>query len=162
MSIQNYNSEGMVLGNEFFVFNCDASANATPLGYATTCTLSLSANTIDKSNKMSGVWSEALPGQLSWTITTSALYASEATWGYAAMAAAMKARTPYLIRFGRVTNYDHIADYTVEANYQLDSSAGYEEGYAWITSVELNAGNNEVASYSVTFTGNGKLDHKTA
>ena len=40
-----------LLGNQFFVY--DSSAN--PIAYATECTLSVSADTIDTTNKQSGV-----------------------------------------------------------------------------------------------------------
>lgn len=158
---QNTNPEGFILANEFFLF--DASGNtSTPFAYSTECNLNLSADTISTSNKMSGVWASALPGQISWEVSTSALYSTSADNSYKSMYDAMAARTPYLIRFGRVQNYNSISDYTVASNYVLDASAGFYEGYAYLTSLELNASNGEVASYSATLTGNGQLVYKTS
>ena len=101
---------------------------------------------------MSGVWAAALPGQISWEVSTSALYSTTAANSYNSLYDAVAHRTPYLLRIGRVQNYNNIADYTNASNYVLDASAGFYEGYAYITSLELNASNNEVASYSATFT----------
>ena len=161
MAGQNTNPEGFILANEFFVF--DASGNtSTPFAYSTECTLSLSSDTIETSNKMSGVWAAALPGQISWEVSTSALYSTTAANSYNSLYDSVAHRTPYLLRIGRVQNYNNISDYTNASNYVLDASAGFYEGYAYITSLELNASNNEVASYSATFTGNGQLVYKTS
>lgn len=153
------NTEQFLLGNNFFVFD---SSTGEPLAYSTECSLSVSADAISKSNKMSGVWASNLPGQLSWEISTSALYSAAASWGYDQMFNAMKTRTPYTIRFGKVEDYDQITDYTDPDNYTLDAGAGYYQGQAYITSLELNAGNNEIASFSITLTGDGALEYKTA
>lgn len=151
--------ENFVLGNEFFVFD---GSTGVPLAYATECSLSISADTIETSNKMSGTWASALPGQNSWTVSTSALYAADSSWGYNQMFQSMSQRRPYKIKFGRVKNYNTIPDYTNPANYTLDASAGYYEGDAYLTSLELSAGNGEVASMSAEFTGNGQIQYKTA
>lgn len=143
-----------VLGNEFFVY--DASSNA--IAYATDCNLSVSADTIDTSNKQSGIWASAMAGQISWNVSTSALYTSEAK--YDELFSAMTTRTPMTIKFGRITSLVDAS--TGEPNTTLKVSAGYYEGEAYITSLELNAGNNEVASYTAEFTGNGKLQRKTS
>lgn len=150
-------NKNFILGNELFVF--DASTG-TPLAYSTECSLSVSADNIDCSNKMSGWWASAIPGTLSWEISTSAMYSSAADWGYGHMFEAMKDRTPYKIRFGLVENYGAITDYTDPDNYVLDTAKEYYEGFAYITSLEMNAGNGEVASFSITFTGDGALDKK--
>lgn len=157
---QNLNNEGFVLGNELFLF--DASSNK-PFAYATECSLSLSSEQISTSNKMSGVWTSALPGQISWNMSVSALYtASEGNIGYKNLYDSMASRETFLVKFGIVDDYESITDYTDSSNYTLDASAGYFEGYAYISNLELTAGNNEVASYSVELVGNGKLEHKTA
>lgn len=146
------------LGNELFVYTSDSSAGtATPFAYSTECTLSLSADQIDTSNKQSGVWASALPGQISWSISTSALYTSSNN--YSSMFEKFAARTPIYVSFGEVTT---MGDATTPMNTALLKSAGYYSGTAYITSLELNAGNGEVASFSVEFTGEGQLLYKTS
>ncbi len=146
------------LGNELFVYTSDSSAGtASPFAYSTECTLSISANQIDTSNKQSGAWASALPGQLSWSISTSALYTSANN--YQSLFEKMAARTPVYVSFGEVTS---LGDAQNAMNTALLKSAGYYTGTAYITSLELNAGNGEVASFSCEFTGEGQLLHKTS
>lgn len=162
------NSKGKYfLGNEFFVYTSDVSTNGTidssivPFAYATECTLSLSADQIDTSNKQSGFWASALPGQISWNISTSALYTTEAN--YKKMFDKLSKREQVYVRFGQVMNVDEISstvDASANAAIALDKTAGYYGGFAYITSLELNAGNNEVASFSAEFTGEGALEYK--
>lgn len=141
-----------LLGNEFFVY--DSSAN--PIAYATECTLSVSADTISTSNKQSGVWASALPGQISWSINTSALYTSEAK--YNDLFAKMVGREAINFKFGQITS---LGDASTDIDTSLNKSKGYYEGVGYITSLELSAGNNEVASYSISINGNGSLLYKT-
>lgn len=146
------------LGNEFFVYTADSSnGTAAPFAYSTECTLSISANQIDTSNKQSGVWASALPGQLSWNISTGALYTTANN--YSAIFDKMTTRTPVFVTFGQVSDIDHVDTSTGIA---LDSSVKHYKGKAYITSLELNAGNNEVASFTCEFTGEGKLEELPA
>lgn len=163
-----HTSGNYFLGNEFFVYlsdvstNGDVSTNAVPFAYSTECTLSLSANQIDTSNKQSGFWASALPGQISWNVSTSALYTTKNN--YKTMYDIMAARKQVYVRFGQVTNVEEISsavDASANAAMALDKSAGYYGGLAYITSLELNAGNNEVASFSAEFTGEGALNYLT-
>jgi len=157
---QELNSEGFVLGNELFLF--DASSNK-PFAYATECSLQISSEQIPTSNKMSGNWTSALPGQNSWSVSCSALYtAAEGAVGYKNLYDYMANRETIKVNFGVVDDYNSITDYTDPDEYTLDASAGYYQGYAYISSLQLTAGNNEVASYSVELTGNGKLERKTS
>lgn len=139
-----------LLGENFFVYTGDTNKN--PIAFSTDCTLSISGDTIDTSSKSSGVFASALPGQFSWTISTSALYTTEAQ--YETLYEAMLTRTPMKITFGRVTS---LGDATTEINTALDSTKTHFEGQAYITSLELSAGNGEVASYSIEFNGDGRL-----
>ena len=155
------------IGNELFVYTRDVSTDGvTPIGnvadssvfaYSTECTLSISADQIDTSNKQSGVWASALPGQLSWSISTSALYTNENN--YSTLFSKFERRDPLYVEFGEITA---LGDSSTAMNTSIDASAGYYAGVAYITSLELNAGNNEVASFSVEFTGEGKLERKTS
>ena len=151
------------LGNEFFVYTRDVSTDGvTPVGaiadspifaYSTECTLSVSANQIDTSNKQSGAWASALPGQLSWTISTSALYTNQNN--YDTIFDVMRQRKPVYVEFAQIKSLQ-------DSSFGIDPTAGYYAGVAYITSLELNAGNNEVASFSAEFTGEGKLEHKNS
>ena len=72
-------SEERILGDELFVYINTSGTTWEPLAYSTTCSLNLTSDTIDASNKMAGVWTAALPGKLSWTISTEALMSTDFT-----------------------------------------------------------------------------------
>ena len=139
-----------LLGENFFVYTGDSTK--TPIGYSTECTLSISGDTIDVSSKNSGVFAAALPGQFSWTISTSALYTTEAQ--FETLYTAMLKREPMKITFGRVTS---LGDATTDINTDLASEKTHFDGVGYLTSLELNAGNGECASYSLEIQGDGKL-----
>ena len=142
------------LGSEFFVYD-GSTAGATPFAYSTECTLSLSANQIDTSNKQSGYWASALPGQISWNVSTSALYTNQNNYG--AIFDKFVQRQPITVTFGLAKGMDSSGNFDASLNTDGERYVGT----AYITSLELNAGNAEVASFSVEFTGEGQLK-KTA
>lgn len=138
------------LGSEFFVYD-GSTASATPFAYATECALSLSANQIDTSNKQSGYWASALPGQISWNVSTSALYTNKNN--YSTIFDKFTLRQPITVTFGLAKGPDSSGNF--DASLNMDGERYI--GTAYITSLELSAGNNEVASFSVEFTGEGQL-----
>lgn len=107
-----------LLGENFFVYTGDT--NEKPLAYSTECALSISGDTIDVSSKNDGVFAAALPGQFSWTISTSALYTTEAQ--YDTLYESMLRREPLKITFGRVTS---LGNATTEINTALDKTKTY-------------------------------------
>ena len=139
------NNVHYLVGNELFVY---LDASTAPLAYATECSLSITADQIDTSNKQSGVWASALPGQLSWSISASALYTSEAN--YHTLFQKFKDREKINVMFGCITSLK-------DSSFNMKDSFYHYSGNAFITSMELNAGNGEVASFSVEFTGEGEL-----
>ena len=99
-------SEQKILGDELFIYiNTSTGSTETwkPLAYSTTASLNLTSDTIDASNKMAGVWTAALPGKLSWTISTEALMSTSET-GYEYFYDKLVARTSFKLRFGQVTD----------------------------------------------------------
>lgn len=150
-------SEQRILGDELHVYinvSTGETADWQPLAYATTCSLNLSSDTIDASNKMAGIWSAALPGKLSWSISTEALMSTSET-GYDYFYDKLVARTPFKLRFGQVTDL-------ASEDFTQDETKTYYEGEAYCSSCNLNADNGAVCTMSIEFTGNGKLEKKTA
>lgn len=142
-----------ILGDELLVY-IDVSTGGTgatweALAYSTTCSLNLTSDTIDASNKMAGVWSAALPGKLSWSISTEALMSTSKT-GYEYFYDKLVARTPFKIRFGQVKDLS-------KGDFSSDETKTYYEGEAYCSSCNLTADNGAVCTMSVEFTGNGEL-----
>ena len=145
-------SEQRILGDELFVYintGTGTTETWTPLAYSTTCSLNLTSDTIDASNKMAGVWTAALPGKLSWTISTEALMSTSET-GYEYFYDKLVKREAFKIRFGQVTDLS-------AQDFTQDETKTYYEGEAYCSSCNLNADNGAVCTMSVEFTGNGEL-----
>lgn len=93
-----------------------------------------------------------MPGTISWTMSTSALFTDANN--YDALFKKMTARQPVEFKFGYVNS---LGTSTTEADLTLNTKKSYYSGTGYITSLELSAGNNEVASFSIEISGNGKL-----
>lgn len=119
----------------------------TPVAYATSNSVSYSLDTIDTSNKLTGNWKSALPGQIGWTVSTEALI-SNATghMSFQTLETMMIARTPIMVKFGKVG-----------AGFALDTTTTYRSGYAIITALDLNTERGGICTSSITLQGNGKL-----
>ena len=119
----------------------------TPVAYATSNSVSYSLDTIDTSNKLTGNWKSALPGQIGWTVSTEALI-SNATghMSFQTLETMMIARQPIVVKFGKVG-----------AGFALDTSTTYRSGYAIITALDLNTERGGICTSSITLQGNGKL-----
>lgn len=133
------------------------------IAFATSHTLSISADTQDTSNKDEGGgdWASQEVGMLSWTASSENMFSAD----------------------GNGNNYDDLFDLmvnktTVEAVFAMkketaedvpeagwthlqSTTAPAYSGKVVITSLELNAPNGEYATYSVQFTGVGELKKKT-
>ena len=119
----------------------------TPVAYATSNSVSYSLDTIDTSNKLTGNWKSALPGQIGWTVSTEALI-SNATghMSFQTLETMMIARNPIVVKFGKVG-----------AGFALDTTTTYRSGYAIITALDLNTERGGICTSSITLQGNGKL-----
>lgn len=148
-----YNSDQLLKGDELFVYvktgSTTGNTDYAPIAYSTSCSLNISADSIDTSNKMAGVWASALAGKLSWTISTEALMSYDNT-GYSYFFDKLVDRTPFLIKFGQVTNL-------ASGDFTMNASKVYYTGQAYCTSCNLTADNGGVCTMSIEFTGDGAL-----
>lgn len=149
----NYNSDNILKGDELFVYVKTGTGNTetdyAPVAYSTSCSLNISSDSIDTSNKMSGVWASALAGKLSWTISTEALMSYDST-GYGYFFDKLVARTPFLIKFGQIKDIS-------TSDFDMDIKKTYYTGQAYCNSCNLTADNGGVCTMSIEFTGDGAL-----
>jgi len=124
----------LVLGKDIKVY-----IGTSPIAYATSHTLSVNGEEIDTSSKDSGGWKTSLTGQLSWQVTSDSLL-SKATGdtSFKTLYASMIEKEPVTLKIGDMLT-----------------------GSAIITSLEQTAANGEVATCSVTFSGQGELTEIT-
>ena len=137
--------------------------NNKSIGYATSHSLSISADTKETSTKDSGgKWQTSEVGIISWTASSENLYANEAEgMTYSELFNAMVDRTEIDAVFtleGNSTNLEtgDKEDKVPTGGWTPKAKSGYQ-GKVIITSIELNAPNGEDASFTVQFQGTGAL-----
>lgn len=138
----------LVLGEEMYLY---VTSGDTPIAFATSCSIQIDGETIDTSNKMSGRWNSNLAGKNSYTITTDALY-TQATglYSFDSLMAKMIEGGKLEWKVGKAKDYKN-------NDYDLDTTKPYYSGEGFVTSLSLNAGNNEVCNCSITITGSGAI-----
>ena len=147
----------LVKGDDLYLYIYSGGTGATPtvVAFATSCELSVDQETIDTSNKMSCRWNANLAGKSSYTISADALY-TQATGAYSfdSMMAAMVSGSSLPWAIGQCQAFTGACE---ENTFSLDTTKQYYKGEGIITSLSLSAGNNEVASCSITLTGSGAI-----
>jgi predicted secreted protein len=128
---------GIFNGTDFLVYDA-----TNPITHSTTCSLSLSQNLRDTSSKSTAGWKAVLPAQRSWTIETSGMIALDATYNLAYLQGLIDNQTRVAVKF-KTANVDN----------------EYWEGYAYLTSVSVDAPLEANTTYSASFIGDGALDY---
>ena len=114
------------------------------IGKATECSISFSGELRDTSNKDSGGWSEKLPGLKSASISTTALLAYDATHGFEELWTKFAAGTAITAKFSTEVTGDY-----------------YHTGTFYITSMEVNAPNEENSTLSISLESSGAITSGT-
>ena len=135
----------VILGTDLMLFK-----GGKALAVATACKLTINANVLETSSKDSGKWVSKQAAKLSWTASSDNLYTIE---DYKSLVDAMIARTPVELQFSTVSNSDSDG---VPTDGLTAAKDGYK-GSAIITSIDMNAADNENATYTVSFEGVGAL-----
>lgn len=145
----------IIKGSDLMLF--DASGQS--FAFATNHTFTLNAETSDTSSKDHGLWGAVEVTKMSWEITSENLYVEGAysTWFNNMLSGANG--TAITVKFGRKTE-PSTAELAEGGHWNVGTK--YYEGKAYITSLVANANNGENATYSVTLTGIGKIEEKTA
>ena len=124
------------------------------VAHATSCSLSLSVDLPETTDKQSGGWTEHLAGAKSWTLTTDGLATVDpaATASYYTTGEIMSAlanRTAVTVKFTTVSG-------TTAVVGDL-----YWSGSAFIESMDITADMESPVTYSASFTGTGALTQGT-
>lgn len=127
----------------------DVGGKDAPIAYGTSCSVEVSAETIDTTSKMSGNWKEFLTGQLSYTISSDSLTSfAEGHYSFAKLLDLMVARAPVKFKLGKWTESG--------GDYSLESAI--VEGEGVITQLTMTAGQgSEICTSSFSMTGLGQL-----
>lgn len=133
-----------LLGDKLMIF-----VKGEPIAFGTSCSIDISADTIDTANKMAGAWKAALAGQMGYTITSDSLLSKkDGHMSYKKLKELMAKREPVEIAIASVKG-------SQETGFVKD--AEFEKGTAFITQLSLKADNGAVCTSSITLTGSGEL-----
>lgn len=146
-------NQDIVKGSALMVFLSDSA-----IGFATSHTLSLTANTTEVSTKDHGDYPSVIAQSIGWEVTAENLYSDTGETTYMKT---MLAKTPVDIKFAKVANYSNTDEKGIINNAENTAwTAGtvIAEGKALITSFSINAAAGDNATMSVTFTGVSALN----
>lgn len=129
------------------------------LAYATSCSVQVDQETIDTSSKFSCRWNATMGGRASYTISADALYTNATgVTSFDTLIALMLDGKNVKWAIGQEEAYTVDEDHACEDNpHTLDTTKPYYTGEAIISSVSLEAGNNEIASCSISMTGSNSI-----
>jgi len=146
---------GLVNGTDLLLKVGDANSNEVVVAFATSCSLEVSMEEIDQTNKDSAGWKQIIGGLRSWSVSADALYQNEAESS----------------KYAFVDFWDHLGGTNQRAKVFVElaitggaNSDGnkYYHGEAFVTSLSVNGGTEDQATFSVTLTGSGVLTEAAA
>ena len=142
-------STDLTRGEDMMLY-VDDGTTKHPIAFATSNSISITADTIDTSNKMSGAWKAYITGQSGWTVSTEALVSKvEGHYSYQKLKELMIAREAIEVVFGYVD--------TSSDEFALDATKPSSKGKAFITSLDLNTERGGICTSSTTLQGTGAL-----
>lgn len=137
-------------GGAFLVYT-GSNAWDNRIAYSKTCALEVKTSTVEVSSPSTGVFKTYLPVKTEWTVSVSGLIADSRN--DTSLFDMMTARTEVSLLI-----------YQIERNSAgsvTDPEQPYYMGNALLTSLELTAENQKVATYQAKFTGCGELKKMT-
>jgi predicted secreted protein len=140
-------SSGIVNGTKFGIYD-----GSTLIAYATSGSVSMNHSTRESSNKESSGWKEIMEGQRDWECSCEGMVAF-LTLGGAAVAGKTvdELFTTYIATRGTLT-----------VSFESSDTGDYKwSGTAYMSSLSIDAPNEESSTYSCSFTGTSALTQAT-
>lgn len=154
-----YDGTKIIDGGDLMLF-----LNGHSIAFATSHSLSISAETSETTNKdIRGGWSSSKIKKLSWTCNTENLYANEGSGAtFADLFNLMVAKTEITAIFGLKSQGANVdvpdTGWTpIPEGAVVDNLPTYYTGKVIITSLEVNAPDDDNATFTCEFTGCGAL-----
>lgn len=151
----------IIKGDELMLFVPNGSTGYKSIAYATSHTLTMSAETVEVNSKDHGAWGSTSVNKISWSISTENLYTEE---DYDVLFDWMVAKTPITVVFGKKAEADDVivadddAQYYTPANGTPQTRNAYmKTGKVLITSLVANTPSGENATFTAEFQGIGAL-----
>tara|TARA_R110000803_G_scaffold209612_1_gene279592 strand:+ start:7313 stop:7777 length:465 start_codon:yes stop_codon:yes gene_type:complete len=144
----------LINGSDLIIKIAATSGGAhVEMAFATSCSLEISRDEIDQSNKNSGAWKAIIPGMRSWTLSSESLFYVGVPGAPAVgMETYHDLMSVYLADAGN--NTPVFIEFTMRSATTGDK---YYSGKAYITSLSLNGGLEDQSTYSVSLSGSEAL-----
>jgi predicted secreted protein len=132
-----------------------------PLAFGKSCSLEITAETLDTSNKMSGNWKDFLVGQLSFSVSTDSLltYSKNAEVAdlanvskFGDLLATMVNRNPIQFSLSEITKVEG-ENGSISFNKEMDLVTGN----VVITQLSVQADNGQITTCAISLQGTGEL-----
>jgi len=137
---------GLVNGTDLLLKIGTDATNEVVIAFATSCSLEISMDEIDQTNKDSLGWKSIIGGLRSWSVSADALYQNEAKAG----------DTSFTDFWDNIENRTEVfVEFTRSGTLTSDNK--YYHGKALVTSLSVNGGTEDQSTFSVTLTGTGVL-----
>ncbi len=140
---------GLVNGTDLLLRVGDSNSNEAIIAYSTSCSLEISSDEIDQTNKDSQGWKQIILGTKSWSVSCEALYQNEAD-----------SNEDFIDLFDHIAGTNSGVKMYVELAVAGGSSGDankYYHGEAYVTALSVNGGTEDQATWSVTLVGTGKI-----
>lgn len=146
-----YDSNTDIVRGQLFLFLQDI-----PLAFSSSCSLELTAEEVDISNKMCGDWAASSPGKKSFTISAESLLTRlEGAMSFDTLLAKFIAGETLTFFFGSAKQTEAT---NTGGKFDKDASEVSYTGTVMITSLSLKSDNGQIASSSASFKGVGALE----
>ena len=148
----NWTQEDLIHGDSLLLY---LTSGKTVVAYATSVSIQVDSESIDTSSKFSCKWASNMGGKAGYTISADALYSSNNDGiSFDKLLEMMVSGKQVEWYMGEEAAHSG----SCETNpHTLDISKTYYNGMAVVTSCSLEAGNNEIATCSITMTGAGPI-----
>ena len=141
---------GLINGTDLLLRVGTTDANEAIIAYSTSCSLEISMDEIDQTSKDSQGWKDIIGGTRSWSVSSDALYANESQTNE-------DFRSLFDLLGGSSNGRSKIyVELAVNGGSNTDNNV-YYHGYGYVTSLSVNGGTEDQASFSVSITGSGIL-----
>jgi len=142
---------GLLNGTDLILKVGTPGVNEVIVGSATTCSLDISMEEIDQTNKESGGWKAIIGGLRSWSVSCDALYRNETE-------ASTKTFQDFWNHIGDATlgRTAVTLEFTINGGSAADSNV-YYSGSAFVSSLSLTGGTEDQSSFSISLAGTGVL-----
>ena len=145
-------TSGVINGTKFGIYDA-SSGSAVLVAYATSGSISINQSVRETSNKESGGWKEVMEGQRDWEVSVEGMVALKTLAGAAVAGSTVdEIFTAYIATRG-----------TFDISFESSESGDKKwSGKGYISSISMDAPNEESTTYSCSFVGTSTLTQATS